>query len=54
MMSQKMKTVLTNSRISIQTRKRTLECYIEPILMYGCEAWTISKQAQKKLEAVEM
>ena len=53
-MSQKMKTVLTNSHISIQTRKRTLECYIQPILMYGCEAWTISKQAQKKLEAVEM
>ena len=48
MMFQKMKTVLTNSHISIQTRKRTLECYIEPILMYGCEAWTISKQAQKK------
>ena len=54
MMFQKMKTVLTNSHISIQTRKRTLECYIEPILMYGCEAWTISKQAEKKLEAVEM
>ena len=54
MVFQKMKTVLTNSHISIQTRKRTLECYIEPILMYGCEAWTISKQAQKKLEAVEM
>ena len=54
MMFQKMKTVLTNSHISIQTRKRTLECYIEPILLYGCEAWTISKQAQKKLEAVEM
>ena len=51
---QKMKTVLTNSHITIHTRKRTLECYIEPILMYGCEAWTISKQAQKKLEAVEM
>ena len=49
-----MKTVLTNSHISIQTRKRTLECYIEPIQMYGCEAWTISNQAQKKLEAVEM
>ena len=31
MMFQKMKTVLTNSHISIQTRKRTLECYIEPI-----------------------
>ena len=54
MMFQKMKTVLTNSHISIQKRKRTLECYIELILMYGCEAWTISKQVQKKLEAVEM
>ena len=53
MMFQKMKTVLTNSHISIQTRKRTLECYIEPILI-ECEAWTISKQAQKKLEAVKM
>ena len=53
-MFQKMKTVLTNSHISIQTRKRTLECYIEPILMYECEPWTISKQAEKKLEAVEM
>ena len=51
---QKMKTVLTNSHMSIHTRKRTIECYIEPILMYGCEAWTISKQAQKKLEAVDM
>ena len=54
MMFQKMKTVLTNSHISIQTRKRTLECNIEPILLYGCEAWAISNQAQKKLEAVEM
>ena len=30
MMFQKMKTVLTNSHISIHTRKRTHECYIEP------------------------
>ena len=22
--------------------------------MYGCEAWTISKQVQKKLEAIKM
>ncbi|GFN81414.1 protein tssc1-like [Plakobranchus ocellatus] len=51
---QKMKTVLTNKNISIRTRRRALECYIEPILMYGCEAWTISKQTQRKLEATEM
>ena len=33
---QKMKTVLTNSHISIHTRKRTLECYIEPIEFISC------------------
>ncbi|GFN86839.1 endonuclease-reverse transcriptase [Plakobranchus ocellatus] len=43
---QKMKTILTNKHISIETRKRALQCYIEPVLMYGCEAWTISKQIQ--------
>ncbi|GFO40618.1 craniofacial development protein 2 [Plakobranchus ocellatus] len=36
---QKMKTILTNQHISIKTRKRVLQCYIEPVLMYGCEAW---------------
>ncbi|GFN91009.1 endonuclease-reverse transcriptase [Plakobranchus ocellatus] len=33
---QKMKTILTN--ISIETRKRALQCFLEPVLMYGCEA----------------
>ncbi|GFO31937.1 pogo transposable element with znf domain [Plakobranchus ocellatus] len=51
---QKMKTILTNKHISIETRKRALQCYIEPFLMYGCETWTISKQIQNKLEATEM
>ncbi|GFO48668.1 poly [ADP-ribose] polymerase [Plakobranchus ocellatus] len=51
---QKMKTILTNKHISIETRKRALQCYIEPVLMYGCEAWTISNQIQNKLEATEM
>ena len=42
------------SHISVQTKRRALECYIEPILMYGCEALTILKQIKKKLKATEM
>ena len=42
----------TNSLYS-HTTKRALEFYIEPILMYGCEAWTILKQFQKELGATE-
>ncbi|GFS05260.1 RNA-directed DNA polymerase from mobile element jockey [Elysia marginata] len=51
---QKMKSILTNPYVSIQTRKRVLERYIEPILMYGSETWTITNKFKKKLEAVEM
>ena len=51
---QKMKAILTNNSISKATRRKALQCYIEPILMYGCEAWTLNKQVQKKLEAVEI
>ncbi|GFN79189.1 endonuclease-reverse transcriptase [Plakobranchus ocellatus] len=44
---QKMKTILTNKHNSIETRKRAFQCYIEPLLMYGCEAWTISQSKFK-------
>ena len=50
---ERMKLILTNN-ILFQTERRALEYYIEPILMYGCGAWIISKQVQKKLEATEM
>ena len=40
--------------MSMATRQRALQCYVEPILIYGCETWTITKPIQKKIEAVEM
>ena len=40
--------------ISIHTNRETQECYVDPILRYGCEAWTIFKELQKKLEVTEM
>ena len=48
------KPFLTNNNITLKTRQKALQCYIQPILMYGCEAWTIDKQTQRRLEAVEM
>ena len=38
----------------MEVRKRVLSCYIEPILMYGCEAWTINNTIKKSIEATEM
>ena len=35
-------------------RKRVLQCYIDPILLYGCESWTMTKQTSTSIEAMEM
>ena len=48
-----MKHILTNKSISMDIRKRFLQCYIWPTSLYGCESWTISKKLQKHLEATE-
>ena len=34
--------------------RRVLDCYRLPVLMYGCEAWTISKEIENRLRATEM
>ena len=50
----KMKKMLTNGRISIETRKRAVKTYVWSTLLYGCEAWTVSKEMERRLEAMEM
>ena len=51
---QNMKSILTNKRMSLGVRKRVLQCYIEPILLYGCESWSMTKQTSTSIEAMEM
>ena len=34
--------------------QRVLDCYIVPVLMYGCGAWTFSKEIENRLRATEM
>ena len=41
---QNMKSMFTNK----------LQCYIESILLYGCEAWSMTKQTSTSIEAMEM
>ena len=31
-----------------------LKCLVWPVVMYGCEAWTLRREEEKKLEAAEM
>ena len=43
-----------NHKISLETKKRLIKCYIRPILLYGSECWTISTKMRERLEAAEM
>lgn len=50
----KMKKILTNINMNIDLRLRLLRCYVWSTLLYGCEAWTVKKSMEKRLEAAEM
>ena len=49
-----LKELLTSRQISLNLRKKMLNCYIFSIFMYGSEAWTIPKAQEKKINALEM
>ena len=49
-----MRSILTNLKMPFKLRYRILNCYVIPILMYGCENWILMKSDIKKLEAAEM
>ena len=40
----KIKNKLTHSKVSIESRKRFVKCYVWSTLLYGCESWTLRKQ----------
>ena len=46
--------ILVSLIINIRTRLRVLNTYVWSVLMFGCEAWTISKELRRRLEAVEL
>ena len=39
----KMKNFLTNSKVSTETRRRFVKCYVWSTLLYGFESWTLRK-----------
>ena len=50
----KIQALVTNRSISVSLRKRFIKAYVWSTLMYGCEAWTITKEMERKIEATEL
>ena len=46
--------IFTSKRLKMSTRIKILKCYVFSIFCYGCEAWTLNKVLERKIEVFEM
>ena len=40
--------------ITLQTKVRLAKAMVFPVVMYGCESWTIKKAEYQKIDAFEL
>ena len=40
------------SKLNVSIKIKLFKTLIEPILLYGCETWTLSKRMEKRLDGV--
>src|SRR6218665_368052 len=43
-----------DKHVSLQTKTRIVNAMIFPVILYGCETWTKTREMVKKLDACEM
>ena len=46
--------ILKNRDITLQTKIRLVKAMVFPVVMYGCENWTIKKAECQRIDAFEM
>ena len=49
-----MKDVLTTRKLTLNTRKRLVRCYILSTLLYASETWVIGAELEGKIRSLEM
>ena len=50
----KIQSIISSRKLTIETRKRLIKCYVWSTMLYGAETWTLNKEAEKKIEIFEM
>ena len=46
--------ILKNRDITLPTKIRLVKAMVFPVVMYGCECWTIKKTERRRIEAFEL
>ena len=46
--------VLKSRDITLQTEAHIVKAVVFPVVMYGCESWTLKKAEHQKIDAFEL
>ena len=46
--------VLKSTDITLPTKVRLVKAMVFPVVMYGCESWTVKKAERRKIDAFEL
>ena len=46
--------LLKSRDITLSTKVRLVKAMVFPVVMYGCESWTVKKAEHQKIEAFEL
>ena len=46
--------MLKSKDITLPTKVRLVKAIVFPVVMYGCESWTIKKAENQRIEAFEL
>ena len=54
MVTAAMKCILKSRDISLPTKVHLVKAMVLPVVMYGCESWTIKKAERQRIDAFEL
>ena len=46
--------ILKSRDITLPTKVHLVEAMVFPVVMYGCESWTVKKAERRRIDAFEM
>ena len=46
--------ILKSSDVTLPTKVRLVKAMVFPVVMYGCESWTVKKAEHQRIDAFEL
>ena len=54
LLGRKVMTNLDSNIITLPTKGRLVKAMVFPVVMYGCESWTVKKAERRRIDAFEL